>query len=119
MKLKTIVLSTFLVSGLCACATSGPSSSRNARVTNAPRATVIHERNGVDVVVRPPAAKVVVVPAPRSGYVWAPGYWRWNGREHVWVDGQWMRERSGSRWVPAHWEERGDRWHFEEGHWER
>jgi hypothetical protein len=29
--------------------------------------------------VAPPAARVEVVPAPRVNYVWAPGYWRWNG----------------------------------------
>jgi hypothetical protein len=106
MKLKPILLSAFLVCGMCACATSGPTRYHDSRA-------------GVDVVVRPPPPRVVAVPAPRSGYVWAPGYWRWNGREHVWVEGQWMRERRGERWVPAHWEERGDHWRFEEGHWER
>jgi hypothetical protein len=74
----------------------------------------------VEVNVRPPAPRVVAVPVARRGYVWAPGYWRWNGHAHVWVDGRWMRERRGERWVPAHWEEgRGGRWHFEPGHWER
>jgi len=74
----------------------------------------------VEVSVRPPAPRVVVVPAPRRGYVWAPGYWRWNGRAHVWVDGRWLRERRGEHWVPAHWEEgRRGQWHFEQGHWER
>jgi len=110
MKLNTIVLSAFLACGVCACATSGPSRYHETRVTRV---------SGVDVIVRPPAPKVVVVPSARAGYVWAPGYWRWNGREHVWVDGRWMREHGGSRWVPAHWEERGDRWHFEQGHWDR
>ena len=73
----------------------------------------------VDVDVRPPPDRVVVVPAPRRGYVWAPGYWRWNGRTHVWVEGHWIRERRGYHWVPAHWVARGGRWHFEEGHWAR
>ena len=35
----------------------------------------------VEVNVRPPAPRVVVVPAPRVGYAWAPGYWRWNGAQ--------------------------------------
>ena len=129
MKLKAIVLTSFLACGLCACATSG-SSHRTTVVRERGdkavvhergdgRTTVVRDRGGVDVVVRPPAPKVVVVPSARAGYVWAPGYWRWNGRDHIWVDGTWMRERQGERWVPAHWEERGDRWHFEEGHWER
>ena len=72
-----------------------------------------------DIAVRPPAPRVVVEPVVRSGYVYAPGYWRWNGRSHVWVDGRYMRERRGYHWAPAHWEERGSRWHFEEGHWAR
>ncbi len=72
-----------------------------------------------DVAVRPPAPRVVVEPVVRPGYVYAPGYWRWNGRSHIWVDGRYMREHRGYRWAPAHWEERGSRWHFEEGHWAR
>ncbi len=115
MKLKSILLSTFLVSGVCACATSGPP--HRTAVATAPR--VVARGPGVEVVVRPPPPRVVTVPQSRAGYVWAPGYWRWNGREHVWVDGQWIRERRGERWVPARWEERGDHWRFEEGHWER
>jgi hypothetical protein len=74
----------------------------------------------VEIQVAPPAPRVVVVPAERRGYAWAPGYWRWNGHEHVWVEGRWIRERRGEHWVPAHWEEsRHGYWHFEEGHWER
>jgi YXWGXW repeat-containing protein len=74
----------------------------------------------VEVHVAPPPLRVVAVPAPRRGYVWAPGYWRWDGHRHVWADGRWMRERRGERWVPAHWEQgRAGYWHFEPGHWER
>jgi hypothetical protein len=25
--------------------------------------------------------------APSERHFWAPGYWRWNGREHVWFGG--------------------------------
>jgi hypothetical protein len=73
----------------------------------------------VDIDVRPPPPRVVVEPRARRGYVWAPGYWRWDGRRHVWADGRWLRERRGYRWQPAHWEERRGHWHFEDGHWER
>ena len=73
----------------------------------------------VEINVRPPEPRVVVVPAERRGHVWAPGYWRWNGHKHVWVDGRWLREKHGKHWVAAHWEEsRHGNWHFEEGHWE-
>ncbi|MEO8019935.1 MAG: YXWGXW repeat-containing protein [Pseudomonadota bacterium] len=74
----------------------------------------------VEVSVRPPAPRVIVAPGARRGFVWAPGYWRWNGRAHVWTDGRWLRERRGEHWVAAHWEEsRRGYWHFEQGHWER
>jgi hypothetical protein len=71
----------------------------------------------IDIRVGPPPAVVEVVPAPRHGYVWAPGYWRWNGSKHVWAKGRWMREQHGRQWVPDHWVERGGRWHFVPGHW--
>jgi hypothetical protein len=74
-------------------------------------------RVAVDINVAPPPAVVEVVPEPRAGYVWAPGYHHWDGRRHLWVKGHWIRERRGHEWVAHRWEQRGDRWHFEEGHW--
>jgi hypothetical protein len=74
---------------------------------------------GVDIEIAPPAPRVVEVPGPRAGYVWAPGYWRWEGHRHVWVDGRWLRERRGQHWIGEHWDQRGGRYHFEPGHWER
>jgi len=73
----------------------------------------------IDVEVSPPPARVEVVPPPRSGYVWAPGYWRWEGRRHIWVQGRWIRERPGYYWVPEHWVKRHGRYHFIRGHWKR
>ena len=104
MKLKNILLSVLIAVLLSACVV----------------APARHHHAFVEVAVRPPAPRVVVVPAPRRGYIWAPGYWRWNGHAHVWVEGVWIRSRPSERWVPAHWEEfRPGRWRFEEGHWER
>jgi hypothetical protein len=74
---------------------------------------------GVEIELAPPAPRVIVAPAPRPGFVWAPGYYRWDGRSYVWVDGRFIRERRGFRWVPEHWDERRGRYHFEPGHWER
>lgn len=74
---------------------------------------------GIDVEIAPPPARAVVVPAPRVGFVWAPGYWRWNGRRHVWVEGHWLRARPGFHWVPEHWVARRGRYHFVRGHWAR
>ena len=73
----------------------------------------------VDIDIAPPASRVEVVPAPRVGYVWAPGYWDWRGHEHVWVRGRWIREHHGRHWVPAHWVQNGRHWHMERGRWER
>ena len=67
----------------------------------------------------PPPERVEVVPGPRVGYVWAPGYWGWDRGRHVWVRGHWVRERRGYHWVPHRWQEREKRWHFETGHWDR
>ena len=70
--------------------------------------------------VAPPAPKVEVVPPPRAGYVWAPGYWRWEEprRTHVWVEGRFEREREGHRWVPDRWVPRDQRYVYEPGRWE-
>ena len=73
---------------------------------------------GIDIQIAPPAPRVVEAPPPRPGYVWTPGYYRWDGHHHVWVDGRFLRERHGQHWVPEHWDERHGRYHFEPGHWE-
>jgi len=67
--------------------------------------------------VGPPPPRVEYVPPPRPGYVWAPGYWNWNGHHHVWVKGHYMRGHRHAQWVPDHWEQHGDRWYHERGHW--
>ena len=73
----------------------------------------------LDIDIAPPAPRVEVVPPPRVGWVWAPGFWAWRGHRHFWVAGRWMRERPGFHWVPAHWQPRGPHWHFVPGHWAR
>lgn len=73
----------------------------------------------VDIRIAPPAPRIEVVPAPRAGYVWAPGYWRWRGHHHVWVGGHWIRERHGYHWVPDTWEPAGPGWHYHRGYWAR
>jgi hypothetical protein len=71
----------------------------------------------VDVTTAPPPVRVEAVPAPRHGYVWAPGYWRWNGHHHVWVNGRWVHERHGYHYEPAAWVESNGHWHFHDGGW--
>ena len=73
----------------------------------------------VYVQVAPPAPRVEVVPAPRRGFAWVPGYWEWRGRRHVWVGGTWVRERPGYAYVSPAWVQRDGRWYFERGRWNR
>jgi YXWGXW repeat-containing protein len=76
-------------------------------------------RVNVEIGVGPPAPQVEVVPAPRAGYVWAPGYWSWRGGRHAWVAGRWIPARRGYRWEPAHWVPIHGHWRFAEGRWVR
>src|SRR4051812_26591142 len=64
MNLKNVALSVLIAMCVSACVVAPP-----------PRRHAI-----VEVAVRPPAPRLVVVPAPRRGYIWAPGFWQWNGR---------------------------------------
>lgn len=69
----------------------------------------------------PPPPRIERVPPPRAGYVWAPGYWRWNApaRRHVWVRGYWVQARPGYHYRPAHWERQGRGWRLRDGGWDR
>ena len=69
--------------------------------------------------VAPPAPRVEVVPAPRAGHLWAPGYWDARGHRHHWVAGHWERERRGYRFVEPRWAERNNRWYLERPRWNR
>ena len=69
--------------------------------------------------VAPPAPRYEVVPAPRAGYVWQPGFWEWRGDRHYWRRGYWVRERPGYYWHPSRWEHRDGRWILERGRWDR
>jgi hypothetical protein len=69
--------------------------------------------------IAPPAPRYEVVPAPRAGYVWAPGYWDYRGHRHVWVKGHFERERKGYYWHPNRWVQHDGRWQLEKGRWDR
>ena len=67
--------------------------------------------------VPPPAPRYEVVPAPRHGYAWVPGYWEWRGHRHIWVAGHWVAERPGYVYAPARWVERDGRWYYTRPGW--
>lgn len=70
--------------------------------------------------VAPPAPRYEAVPAPRAGWVWAPGHYEWQGREYTWVEGQWMRDRSGYEYREPRWVQRADgSWYLVGNNWER
>jgi hypothetical protein len=74
---------------------------------------------GVYVDVAPPAPRHELVPAPRRGFVWAPGYWDRRHGRFVWVGGHLEREHRGLYWHPNRWEQRDGRWVLERGGWHR
>ena len=45
----------------------------------------------------PPPPRYEVVPAPRTGYIWAPGHYRLVNDQYVWTPGQWLTQRAGYR----------------------
>ena len=68
----------------------------------------------------PPAPISEPMPAPREGYVWAPGHYEWRNGQYVWMGGEWMTARPGFAWRSGHWEQRDDgQWQFVAGHWMR
>lgn len=77
--------------------------------------------------VAPPPLRYEVVPQPRYGYVWTPGYWDWraygknyrNGYRHVWVNGYWVGERRGYYYQPHRWVQNNGAWILERSRWDR
>jgi hypothetical protein len=73
----------------------------------------------VYVQVPPPPPRAEPAPVLRPGQVWVPGHWRWDGRQHVWVSGQYSARRSGYIYSPARWVQVGGRWEYRQGNWVR
>ena len=65
----------------------------------------------------PPPVRYEVVPAPRAGFIWIPGYWDWRANRHYWVAGHWLRHRPGYHYETARWVEHGGRWAYYRGGW--
>ena len=82
-------------------------------------ATAVPAAAQIIVDVAPPAPRHERIPAPRAGYVWESGHWRWNGHRYVWVPGHWERVRHGYRHVGPRWVERNGRWEYQARRWDR
>ena len=72
----------------------------------------------IDIGTPPPVQRVEVVHEARPGWIWAPGYWAWDGYRYFWVAGRLMGERPGYVYAPGRWEPRGPHWHYVPEHWE-
>jgi WXXGXW repeat (2 copies) len=91
-----LLLGASLVAGACAGASGG-----------------IYVRTGP-----PPVRREVVLVSPGPGYVWVPGYYRYERSAYVWVGGRYERPPRGrTRWVEGHWRENRSGWYYVEGHW--
>jgi hypothetical protein len=66
----------------------------------------------------PPPPRFETVPAPRRGYVWAPGYWNWDGGRHVWLGGHWEPERNGYQYRSHEWVRDGGGYRLSSGGWQ-
>src|SRR5262249_13188219 len=69
--------------------------------------------------VGPPAPVVErVVVAPGPGYVWTPGYYRWDGRAYAWVSGGYaLPPRAHAVWRCGHWAHERRGWFWVDGRW--
>jgi hypothetical protein len=66
----------------------------------------------------PPAPLYEAVPAPRAGFIWAPGFHEWRGDRYAWSPGRWVENREGWAWQQPQWQQRGDgSWYLVGGQW--
>jgi len=66
----------------------------------------------------PPPPHEVAPPPPHAGWVWQPGYHRWDGAHYVWVPGAYAEPpHPHAHWVAGHWAHRGGEYVWVEGHW--
>ena len=78
-------------------------------------------QSGLNIIVTsaPPAARYESIPAPRDGYVWAPGYWNWENNRHAWIAGRWEASRNGYQYQRAQWQRANDGWRLNQGGWQQ
>ena len=69
--------------------------------------------------IAPPAVRYEAAPAPRAGYVWAPGHWEYRSNKYAWTKGHFERERSGYHYHPMQWSEHDGNWYRYNSRWSR
>jgi hypothetical protein len=84
--------------------------------------TLIPAASFAQVVIRigpPPPVYERRGPPPGDGYVWQPGYHRYEGDHYVWTPGHYDRPpQRGQHWVAHHWVHRHGQYVLVEGHWQ-
>ncbi len=66
----------------------------------------------------PPPVREVVPASPHPGWVWQPGYHRWDGAHYVWTPGAYVEPpHPGGRWVAGHWRNTPRGYVWVDGHW--
>jgi hypothetical protein len=77
----------------------------------------------VSINIAPPPLPVYVQPEiPAPGYLWTPGYWRWDpaGADYFWVPGTWMSPPAvGLLWTPGYWGWGNGGYFWHTGYWGR
>jgi hypothetical protein len=69
----------------------------------------------------PPAARYETRGyAPSRRHFWAPGYWRWSGRQYMWYGGRWEYDRPGYVYAGPTWHRHhASRYEYRPGRWTR
>lgn len=90
-----------------------------AAASMVPLQAVAQVNISVNIGTEPPPPRYERAPAPRRGYVWAPGYWDWNGHSHAWRQGHWERARSGYVYERSEWHQDNGQWRLNKGGWKQ
>ncbi len=84
--------------------------------------TLIPAASFAQVVIRigpPPPVYERRGPPPGEGYVWQPGYHRYDTDHYVWTPGHYERPpHRGQHWVAHHWVHHHGQYVLVEGHWQ-
>lgn len=102
MDKRTLLIAGFVLAGAAPFAAHAESTT--ATIVGAPVVSAPATPGLVVVQVEPPAPRIETAPAAREGYVWAPGYWSWDGSNYVWVEGRYVPALAGYTYVAPHWE---------------
>lgn len=60
----------------------------------------------------------VITTQPSTEMIWVAGFWRYTGREYLWVPGRWeIPPPQCSGFVAPHWQRQGGNYTYVQGYW--